>query len=132
MYIRVVLKQRPIEPVHFVVLAVSVVVSVLRPSDFIAHQDHGKAQREQRDRHEILNLAISESLNFRIRRRPLDTAVPAPIVICAITVILAVSFVMLVIVGDEIVKRKPVMTGYEVHALLRFALFVSIDLVTAE
>ena len=66
MHIRVLYEQRPIEPIRFVVLTVSVVVAVLRAPDFIAHQEHGKPKREQRDGHEILHLAVSESLNFRI------------------------------------------------------------------
>src|ERR1700741_4166199 len=115
MHIRVLQEQRPIEPIRFVVLTVSVIVATLRSTDFIAHQEHGKAQREQRDGHEILYLAVSESLNFRIRSGALSTTVPTPIVVSAITVILTVGFVVFVIVRDQVIKRKSIVTGYEVN-----------------
>ena len=132
MNFRVLYEQRPIEPVPFVVLTVGVVVALLRTPDFIAHQEHGKAKRKHSDDHEILHLAGSESLNFGIRGWTLDTAVPAPIVIAAIAVFLTVGFVVLVIVGDEIVQGKSIVTSHEVHALFRLAFLVLIDFMTAK
>src|ERR1700757_2566785 len=132
MHIRVLHKQRPIEPILFVVLTVGVVVPVLGSANLITHQKHGKTKRKHGDGHEILDLAGSESLNFSIRGGTLDPTVPAPIVIAAVTVFFTVGFVVFVIVGDEVVERKSVVTGNEVHALLRFAFLAAIDLMTAK
>src|SRR6201982_2283871 len=120
MHIRVLYEQRPIKPIRFVVLAVCVVVPVLCSADFIAHQEHWKAKRKHGDGHEILHLAGSESLNFSIRGWTLDTTVPAPIVIAAVTVFLTIGIVMLLVVRDQVIQRKSIVTRDEVHALLCF------------
>src|SRR5271166_3703176 len=62
MHIRMLRKQRPIEPVGFSVLAISVVVAKLRAPNLIPHQQHGQTKREQRNGQEVFNLTISESL----------------------------------------------------------------------
>src|ERR1700751_2673784 len=101
MHIRVLHKQRPIEPIPFVVLTVSVVVPVLGSANFIAHQEQGKAERKNWDGYEILHLARLESLNFSIRGWTLDTTVPTPIVIAAVAVLLTIGLVMLLFVRDQ-------------------------------
>src|SRR5262249_61943371 len=60
------------------------------------------------------------------------SAVPAPIVLGAVPVALAVLRVVLVIVGDEVVEREPVVAGHEVDALLGLALLVPVDLRAAQ
>lgn len=132
MNIRVLYEQTPIEPVPFVVLTVGVVVAVLSSPDLIAHKQHGKAKRKHGGGHKILHLAISESLNLRIRGWTLDTTVPAPIVIAAITVFLTIGIVMLPVVRDQVIQRKSVVTGNKVHALFCLTLLVLIDIVATE
>jgi len=53
------LEQPPIEPIGFIVLAISVVVAMLGAAKFIAHQKHGQAKGEQGGGQEIFYLAIS-------------------------------------------------------------------------
>src|SRR5690348_16521763 len=131
MHIRVLREQRPVEPIPFVVLTISVVVAVLSSPDFVAHQEHGKAKRKHGYGHEVLHLAGSESLNFGIRGWTLDTAVPAPIVIAAVAVFLTIGIVMLLVVRDQVIQCKSIVTRDEVHALLCLALLMPIDLMTA-
>src|SRR5215469_7611889 len=76
-------KERPIEPARFVVLAVGIIVAGLRAANLIAHSNHWCAEREHGKRQEIPDLPVSQILYARIVRRPLDTAVPASIVIGA-------------------------------------------------
>src|SRR5579864_6801294 len=132
MYVRVLDEQRPIEPIGFVVLTVSVVVAILCSPDFIAHQEHGKTKRKQRDGQKILHLAGSEALNFRISAWTLDTAVPASIVISAVSVLLSIGLVVLLVVGNQVIERESVVTCDKVNALFCFPLFVSVDLVATE
>ena len=50
-------QQGPVKPAEFIVLAVGVVVAVLGAADFIAHEQHGDAQREQVEGEEVFDLA---------------------------------------------------------------------------
>src|SRR5690606_15547079 len=54
-------------------------------------------------------------------------AVPAPVVVGAVAVVLAVGLVVLAVVGDEVVEREPVVAGDEVDALLGLAPLVPED-----
>ena len=94
----------------------------------VAHPDHGDAEREQRDRQEVLHLAVSQRLDIRGVGRALDTAVPAPVVVRAVAVVLPVRLVVLGLVGDEVVEREAVVTRHEVDALLGLAFLVTVDL----
>src|ERR1700752_2107116 len=131
-HIRIPPEQGPIKPVGLVILAVSVVISVLRSPGLISHQEHGNSKGEQCGRYEIFHLAGSESFNLGIRRGTLDATVPASIVIAAVTVLLAVGLVVFLVVRDQIIKRKSVVTGNEVHRLFRLTLLVPIDFVAAK
>src|ERR1700740_3367627 len=132
MHVRVPPEQGPIDPIHVVILTVSVVISLLRSPGFISHQEHGNSKGEQCGRYEILHLAAPESFDLGIRRGALDATVPASIVITAITVLLAVGLVVLLVVRDEVIERKSVVTGNEVHTLFRLTLLVPIDFVAAK
>jgi len=45
-------------------------------------------------------------------RRPFDSAVPAPVVVAAVAVALAVGLVVLALVGNEIVQREAVLARF--------------------
>ena len=51
-----------------VVVAVVVVVAALRPADLVAHQQHRRAERQQLDGQEVLDLAAAQALDRRVRR----------------------------------------------------------------
>ena len=101
MHVRVLLEQRPVDPTGFVVLAIGVVVAALCVTDFVAHQDHRHAQREQGNREEVFYLAIAELLHSRIVARAFDSAIPAPVVVRAVAVFLAVRIVVLVVIRAQ-------------------------------
>src|ERR1700761_5475677 len=105
MYILMLLKQRPIEPVALGVLAVSIVVAMLRSPDFIAHHKHRNPERKQRHGHEILHLTVSDTLDRGIVCWTLNSVVPAPIIVSTVSVVLAVCLVVLLIVGNHIIER---------------------------
>ena len=64
-------------------------------------------------------LAISQGVYLRIVGGSLDAAVPRAVVALTVTVVLAVGFIVLFIVGNQIMKREAVMSGYEVDAGIR-------------
>ena len=113
---------------HLAVLAVGVVVTVLRPAHFIAHVNHRRAGRQQRQGQEILDLPVAQCLDGRIVGRAFDAAVPAQVVVRAVAIVFAVRLVVLVVVRDEIVQREPVVTGDEIDALLGLALFMAVEI----
>ena len=121
------LEQRPIEPTGFVVLAVCIVVADLGAPDLITHHEHREPKRQQCGGQEILRLAVSEFFNGRIIGRSLYAAVPASIIICTVAISFPVGFVVLLVIGNEVIERKSVMTGYEVDALFRLALLVTVN-----
>jgi hypothetical protein len=53
------------------------------------------------------------------------------VIVPAVTVALAIGFVMFQVRGDKIVKCKSVMARYKVHALLHFTFFPAIYFATA-
>src|SRR5262249_21746415 len=111
---------------------VGVVVAALRVANLVAHQDHGHAERHQRDGQEVLDLAVTQFLDGRIVGRSLDATVPAGVVVGAVAVVLAVGLVVLAVVGDEVVEREAVVAGDEVDALLGLALLVAVNLRAAD
>src|SRR5690606_17550271 len=80
----------------------------------------------------IPGLPVAQRLDLRVVARPLDSAVPTAIVVAAVPVALAVLLVAFFVVGDEIVQGEAIVAGDEIHALLRLALLVPVDLRTAE
>src|SRR5688572_6233786 len=90
MYVGVFFEKRPVEPVGLIVVAVEVVVPALRSTHLVSHENHGQADGEQRDRVEVLDLPVPESLDNRVIGRALRAAVPAPVVARAVAVLLPV------------------------------------------
>src|SRR5438105_12411394 len=71
------LHQFPIEPANLVILAISVVVSLLRPPGFISAQEHRNAPREEQNRRKVLDLLLAQRLNVGIVRCSIDATIPA-------------------------------------------------------
>ena len=126
------LEERPVEPADLVVLAVGIVVAALRPPDLVAHQQHRRAQRQQRDGQEVLHLAMAQPLDLGIVRRPFDPAVPAQVRVGPVAAALPVRLVVLVVVADQVVQREPVVRRDEVDALLRPPFLVPVEIRAAE
>ena len=122
----------PVEPARFVVLAVGIVVAALRAPDFVAHEKQRRADGEQRERDEVLHLAVAQALDRDVVARPFHAAVPAQIEVVPVAVAFAVRLVVLAIVRHEIVQREAVVAGYEVDALLRLALLMAVEVRAAE
>ena len=81
MNIRMPLEQAPVQPADLVVLTIGVIVAPLGAAHLIAHQQHRGADRNQRRDDEVLHLAAAQLLDGGIFARPLDPAIPGPIVV---------------------------------------------------
>src|SRR5262249_30493193 len=84
------------------------------------------------NRQHVLHLTIAEPLDLRIVGWTFGSAVPAPVVVGAVSVVLTVALIVLLAVRDEIVQGKAVMTRDEVDTGFRFAPFVPVDFRTTD
>ena len=106
----------PVEPRDRIVLAIRIVVAALRAPGFVAGLQHRHALRQQQGAEQVALLFFAQRDDRGIVGLALDAAVPREIVVVAVAVALAVRFVVLVVIGDEIVQREAVVRGHEIHA----------------
>src|SRR6266571_5150470 len=106
----------PVDPRQFIVLAVSIVVSRLRPAELVTHEQHRHALREEE---------CGQAVTFLLRAQPddggvvsvaLHAAVPRAVMRLTVGVVLAIRLVVLLVVGDKIAEGKAIVGGYEVDA----------------
>ena len=90
------------------------------PINSIGVPDGQHGQRE-----EIFYLPVAQLFHGGIVGRSFHAAVPTQVVGRAIQVVVTVRFVVLGVVGHQVVQREAVMAGDEVDALLRLPLLVS-------
>src|SRR5438093_4048409 len=105
----------PIQPTDLIILAIRVVVSSLTTAELIARNKHGRSLRQQQGGQHISNLPPTQLNNLRIIGGPFSAAIPGAIVGIAVTVILAIRFIVLFVIADQIAKSETVMRGYKVH-----------------
>ena len=111
----VLLGSGPVEPGELVVVAIGVVVATLTARELVAAQEqrHSLGQEQRRD--EVPPLARTQLEHGRVVGGTFHTAVPAAVVVGAVAIVLAVRFVVLAVVADEVCKREPVVHRHDVH-----------------
>jgi len=77
-------------------------------------------------------VTVSQFTHKRIVAGPLNSIVVALLFFNAVPVIFTIRFVMLSLVGHEVVDGETIVTGYKVYALLGLALLMRIILRTTE
>ena len=92
----------PVRPADFIILAVGVVVSVLRPAVFVSPAEHGYALRQKKRSQKVALLSPAKGVYLLIFRRPFSAAVPRSVVVVAVLIVLAVGVIVLVVVGNQI------------------------------
>src|SRR6476659_7826559 len=103
--------ERPIEPACLIILGIGVVVATLASSSFVAHEDHRHADRKDGGGKKILHLPIAQLLYCQIVSWTLDAAVPAPIVLRAVSIVLTIRFIVLPVIGNKVVESESVVAG---------------------
>jgi len=113
--VQVVVRVRPVEPGDLVVLAVGVVVAVLGAADLVAAEQQRQAERQQQRRQDRPGLAFAQRVDSSVVGDAFRAAVPGAVVAGAVAVVLAVRLVVLIVVGDQVAQREPVVHGDQVH-----------------
>ena len=111
----------PVHPRQVVVLAVAVVVAPLGAPQLVARHQHGHPLGQEQGGQEVALLAAAEGEHVGIVGVALDAAVPRPVVVGAVAVVLAVGLVVLAVVGDQVAQGEPVVGGDEVDRRRRLA-----------
>ena len=122
------INEGPVEPARFIVLGIGIVVAALASPSFVAHEDHRHANGKDGDGEKILHLPIAQLLYGRIVGWTFDAAIPAAIVIRAVSVVLAIGFIVLPVIGNKVVESEPVVAGHEIDALFCFTKIMPVDL----
>ena len=112
----VLFQQRPVHPADVVVLAISIVIALLRPREFVAGDHHGCSLREQQSRQHISHLPTSQPVDLRVVGGAFNTAIPGDGIGIAIVICLAVRFIVSFVIGDQVVQRKTIMSGNKIDA----------------
>jgi len=111
---KLLVSRGPVEPADLVVLAVCVVVPSLRAAEFVAAENHRDSEGEQQGGQHGAPLPRTQVHHGGIGGRPLDAAVPGAVVVGAVTVRLAIGFVVLDVVRDQVGQGEPVVDGDQV------------------
>ena len=99
----------PDHPAERAVLAPRVVIPSLTAPDFIAHQQHRDTTTQQQGAEQIALLASSQCLDSAIAARPLDSVIPAVVVILPISVVFTIGQVVFVVEAHEVQQAEAVM-----------------------
>ena len=121
----------PVDPRGRVVLAVGVVVAALGAAALVTGGQHRHPAGEAQGRHQVGGLAPAQRDDLGIVGLALDAAVPRPVVVGAVTVVLAVGLVVLAVVGHQVAQREAVVCGDEVDRRVRRAAVVGVQVARA-
>ena len=114
----IVLQKIPIEPGRLIVLIVGIVVSPLSVHELIAGTKHGCSIGQHEKTEKILDLPPAQAEDLWgdpfVALKP---AVPAPIVIEPVLVIVTIGLVMFLVVADQIVETEAIVGCNEVDTL---------------
>src|ERR1019366_9345293 len=75
-----------------------------------------EALRQQQGCQQIPLLFCAQSLNVNIFSRTLCSAIPAEIIVGAVAIFLAISFIVLIVVTHLILQREAIMRGDKINA----------------
>src|SRR5947207_15938271 len=85
-------------------------------TDLVTGANHGYALRQHQRSEEVPLLACTQFIDSAVRGRPFRSAIPRTIVIVAIAIILAISFIVFLVVRNEIGEREAVVRGDKIDA----------------
>jgi len=125
------LNQVPIKPGELVVLTPGVVIATLGPPDFVAGQQHWDPSTDHQDRNEVLCLTATKGDHGGILRLAFNPAVPAQVVVGAVTVIFAIGLIVLMVVANKVAKSETVVASDEINAVFWQSSVISVEIAAA-
>ena len=105
------LRQLPIKPRHFIVLAIGIVVAMLGAAEFIAGEQHRRAVGEQHGGQHCANEMGADVEDAGIGGRPFVAPVRGIILALTVAIIFAVRLVVPLGIADDIGEREAVVGG---------------------
>src|SRR4051812_27438333 len=85
-------------------------------TEFVSGEKHGNSLRKKKCGQEVSLLSGAQRIDACIIRGTFDTAVPAFVIVSSVAVLFAISFVVLVVVTDQVAQSETVMGSNEVAA----------------
>src|SRR5262245_23240417 len=110
------LGELPIEPGQLVILAISIVITLLTMANLVTGKEHRHTLGQQQSGHEVAHLLPTQGPNGWIISRTFDSTVPTVVVIGPILIIFAIRFIVLLVITDQVVQRETVVAGNEIDA----------------
>src|ERR1700733_12707328 len=105
----------PVEPTYFVILRIGVIVAMLGSREFVTSKNHRRATRQEYCCQHVSHLAEAKPSDLGVVSRAFNSMIPGDVVGMTVPVSFPIRVILLVIVGDEIAKRKAVMGRDEIN-----------------
>src|SRR5574338_879810 len=106
------LEPAPIQPRGVVILVVGIIIPALSLEKLIAGAEHRSSIGQEQQTHEIFDLALPQLQDLLGQAViPFPSAIPTVVLGGTIFIVVSVGPIPFVIVGDEIIKREPIVTG---------------------
>ena len=121
----------PVQPRKLVVLTISVVVASLASADFVSRKEHGCPLGEDETAEKVLYLLIADFFDGSVLSWPFVAIVKAAVVVGAVSVVFSVFFVVLAVVGNQVVHGKTVMAGNKVYGVIGLSAVVTVEVGTS-
>ena len=109
----------PIYPANVIVLAVTVVVSLLSVADCISCQQHWHTLRKKQSCEEVTLLLCAQGVHRSILSNALSATIPTSIIVSAVAVPFSIRLVVLFVIADEVLKGEPIMRGDKIYTGVR-------------
>src|SRR5262249_47364338 len=79
--------------------------------------------REHQSGMQVAKLPLAQLKNFSRIGRAFMAAIPTVVLVGTVAVVLAIFFIVLVLVANEVAQSKAIMGGDEIDAVIRFSVF---------
>src|SRR4051794_11652016 len=118
----------PVKPTEFVVLTISIVITLLCPTPFISAAEYRHPLGKKQCGEKIAALPVAQIINLRIIARTFNAAIPRLIIVIAVAIFVVVQFVVLFVVADQVDQCKSIVDCNEVDARVRPSPVVLIEI----
>ena len=119
--VRIDFRQIPIQPTDFIVLAISIVVTVLSPSELVTSNKHWHALAKHQRGDHVFDLSQPQRVNDRLIGWTFDAKVLTEVIIIAVAIVFAVGQIVFFLVANQVTQRKTIVRRDEVNTITRWS-----------